>query len=122
VSFEIEHVDVVQTIVSLQDYFETIRQTEVHRVRRRLRTLSQEQELAIEALTRGIVNKIMHPPISALKTAARESDATNLMQLLKRIFNLDELNCRVERKMTVPAENLYTPEQTKCKGALAAFP
>jgi glutamyl-tRNA reductase len=95
VSFEIERVDVVQTIVSLQDYFETIRQTEVHRVRRRLRTLSQEQELAIEALTRGIVNKIMHPPISALKTAARESDATKLMQLLQRIFNLCELNCRV---------------------------
>jgi glutamyl-tRNA reductase len=98
VSFEVEHfkspeqsLEVVPTIVSLQDYFETIRRTEVHRARRRLGTLSQEQELAIEALTRGIVNKIMRPPISALKTAARESDAIKLTQLVKRIFNLCEI-------------------------------
>ena len=82
--------DVVPTIVSLQDHLETIRQAEIDRVRGRLGQMSPEQELAIEALTRGIVNKIMHTPISTLKTAAKESEATTVVDLVKRLFNLQE--------------------------------
>src|SRR5436189_2736916 len=51
--------NVVPTIVSLQDHFETIRQAELDRVRGRLGHLSAEQERAVEALSHGIVNKIM---------------------------------------------------------------
>jgi glutamyl-tRNA reductase len=86
----IKTLDVVPTIVSLQDHLETIRQAEIDRVRGRLGTISPEQELAIEALTRGIVNKIMHTPISALKTAARDSEATTVVELVRRLFNLQE--------------------------------
>ena len=46
--------------------------------------------MAVEALTRGIVNKIMHTPISTLKTAARESEATTVVDLVRRLFNLQE--------------------------------
>src|SRR6266478_2612648 len=53
----LQTLDVVPTIVSLQDHLETIRQAEIDRVRGRLGTLSPEQELAVEALTRGIVSK-----------------------------------------------------------------
>src|SRR5581483_9357626 len=53
---------VVPAIISLQDYVETIRQAELDRVRGRLGQLSIEQEQAIEALTHGIVNKILHTP------------------------------------------------------------
>jgi len=86
----IQTLDVVPTIVSLQDHLETIRQAEIDRVRGRLGTMSPEQELAIEALTRGIVNKIMHTPISTLKTAARESEATTVVDIVRRLFNLQE--------------------------------
>jgi glutamyl-tRNA reductase len=82
--------DVVPTIVSLQDHLETIRSAEIDRVRGRLGSLSPEQEQAIETLTRGIVNKIMHTPISTLKTAARESEATTVVELVRRLFNLQE--------------------------------
>jgi glutamyl-tRNA reductase len=82
--------DVVPTIVSLQDHLETIRQAEIDRVRGRLGTLSPEQELAIETLTRGIVSKIMHTSISTLKTAARGSEATPMIDVVRRIFNLQE--------------------------------
>src|SRR6266705_3188569 len=68
----LQTLDVVPTIVSLHEHLETIRQAEIDRVRGRLGPMSSEQELAVEALTRGIINKIMHTPISALKTAARE--------------------------------------------------
>ena len=33
--------------------------------------------MAVEALTRGIINKIMHTPITTLKSAARESSEVN---------------------------------------------
>ncbi len=86
----LQALEVVPTIVSLQDHIETIRQAEIDRVRGRLGFLSPEQELAIEALTRGIVNKILHTPISALKTAARDSEATTVVDVVRRLFNLGE--------------------------------
>jgi glutamyl-tRNA reductase len=79
---------VVPTIVSLQDHLETIRQAEIDRVRGRLGTMTTDQELAVEALTRGIVNKIMHTPISTLKTAARDPESTTVVDLVRRLFNL----------------------------------
>jgi glutamyl-tRNA reductase len=86
----LQTLDVVPTIVSLHDHLETIRQAEIERVRGRLGSLSPEQELAVEALTRGIVNKIMHTPVSALKNAAREPEATTVIDLVRRLFNLQE--------------------------------
>ena len=52
--------------------------------------MSPDQEMAIEALTRGIVNKIMHTPISTLKSAARDPEATTVIDLVRRLFNLQE--------------------------------
>jgi glutamyl-tRNA reductase len=88
---------VAPTIVSLQDHLETIRQMEIDRVRGRLGSLSAEQEAAIDALTRGIVNKIMHTPISTLKSAARETEATTVIDLVRRLFNLEEKNLATRR-------------------------
>jgi glutamyl-tRNA reductase len=86
----LQTLDVVPTIVSLQEHLEIVRQAEIDRVRGRLGKLSPEQEMAIETLTHGIVNKIMHTPISTLKTAARESEATTVIDLVRRLFNLEE--------------------------------
>ena len=86
----LQTLDVVPTIVSLQDHFETIRQAEIDRVRGRLGPLSPEQELALETLTHGIVNKIMHTPVSTLKTAAREPEATTVVDIVRRLFNLQD--------------------------------
>lgn len=84
----ISTLDVVPTIVSLQDHLETIRQAEIDRVRGRMGQLTPEQEIAIEALTRGIINKVMHTPITTLKSAAKESEATTVVDVVKRLFNL----------------------------------
>jgi len=88
----LQTLDVVPTIVSLQEHLETVRQAEIDRVRGRLGTLSPEQELAVEALTRGIINKIMHTPITTLKSAARESsEVTTVIDLVRKLFGLREL-------------------------------
>jgi glutamyl-tRNA reductase len=80
--------DVVPTIVSLQDHLETIRQAEIDRVRGRMGKLTPEQEMAVEALTHGIINKVIHTPITTLKSAARESEATTIVDVVRRLFNL----------------------------------
>ena len=84
----LQTLDVVPTIVSLQEHLETIRQAEIDRVRGRLGPMTPEQEMAIETLTRGIVNKIMHTPITELKSAAREPHATTVVDVVRRLFNL----------------------------------
>jgi len=76
--------------VSLQDHLETIRQAEIDRVRSRMGPLTPEQEMAVEAMTRGIINKVMHTPITTLKTAAREAEATTVIDVVRRLFNLHE--------------------------------
>jgi glutamyl-tRNA reductase len=80
--------EVVPTIVSLQQHLETLRQAELDRVRGRLGNLSPEQEMAVEALTRGIINKIMHTPITTLKSAARDPESTTVVDVVRKLFNL----------------------------------
>ena len=60
-------------------------------MRGRLGTLTPEQELAVEALSRGIINKIMHTPITTLKSAARESESTTVIDLVRKLFNLRDI-------------------------------
>lgn len=71
-------VNVAPAIVALQRQAEEIRQTELRRVQARLGTLSADQAAAVDALTRGLVNKFLHPPMQALKQAAREGDSARL--------------------------------------------
>ncbi|MBI2677487.1 MAG: glutamyl-tRNA reductase [Candidatus Koribacter versatilis] len=88
---------VVPTIVSLREQIETIRQAEIDRVRGRLGKLTPEQELAVEAMTRGIVNKVLHAPITTLKSAAKDPEATTVIELIRRMFNLNEKKSGEER-------------------------
>ena len=71
-------VNVAPAIVALQRQAEEIRQAELRRIQSRLGGLSAEQAAAVEALTRGLVNKFLHPPMQALKQAAREGDQMRL--------------------------------------------
>jgi glutamyl-tRNA reductase len=68
-------------IVALQQKAEEIRRGEFERMQARLASLTPEQKAAVEALTRGLVNKFLHPPMQALKQAAREGDRMKLEAL-----------------------------------------
>jgi glutamyl-tRNA reductase len=72
---------------------EAIRSEVVARYRSRLGSLSIEQERALEALTRGLVNKIAHGPISEIKRHAAEIGADEvregeLVSVVRRMFRL----------------------------------
>lgn len=79
----------VPTILSLQEYCETIRQAEIDRIRGRLGTITPEQEAAIEAMTRGIINKLLHTPITTLKSSAAEPEAATIQEMVRKLFNLN---------------------------------
>jgi glutamyl-tRNA reductase len=71
-------VNIAPAIVALQRKAEEIRVAEIERMHNRLGPLTSEQLAAVEALTRGLVNKFLHPPMQALKQAARDGDETRL--------------------------------------------
>ena len=60
-------------IAELRTYAEGIRKTELRRSAPRLRDLTPDQVAAVEALTAGIVNKLLHGPTVALRDAASGS-------------------------------------------------
>jgi glutamyl-tRNA reductase len=60
-------------IAELRTFAESIRKNELRRSAQRLRDLTPEQSAAVEALTAGIVNKLMHGPTVALRDAAARS-------------------------------------------------
>jgi glutamyl-tRNA reductase len=74
-------VNVAPAIVALQKQAEDLRQAELRRMQARLGSLTPEQVEAVEALTRGLVNKFLHPPMQALKQAARENNGARMEAL-----------------------------------------
>lgn len=80
-------VDVAPLIVGLQQRAEEMRQGELKRAQSRLGGLTKEQLAAVEALTRGLVNKFLHPPMQALKQAAHEGDAER-MEAIREMYVL----------------------------------
>src|SRR5215470_4779814 len=80
--------EVEATIASLKQLFETVRQHEVKRVRGRLGQLSSTQENAIESLTHGIIDQILHSPITALKAASEDNDSFAVIEIVHRAFSL----------------------------------
>ena len=97
---------VVPMIVSLQDQFETIRQAELDRVRGRLGKLTPEQEMAVEALTHGIVNKIMHTPIRSLKSAATGPEMTTIIETFRKIFDLHDKSAALREPRAETADDV----------------
>jgi glutamyl-tRNA reductase len=80
--------DVVPTIVALEDRLNKIRAAEMERYQGRLAGMTPEQREAVDALTRGMMNKILHGPITELKSGAGEPESATLVKLISKIFGL----------------------------------
>ncbi len=80
--------DLVPTIVALEDRLNAIRAAEIERYNSRLGNLTPEQRQAVDALTRGIMNKILHGPITELKSGAGQPEQVALVRAVRKIFGL----------------------------------
>jgi glutamyl-tRNA reductase len=81
---------VVPMIVSLQEQFEQVRSSELQRLRSKLGPLTPQQEEILEQLTRGIVNKIAHGPITELRKQATSAPGSQVIDIIRRVFRLPE--------------------------------
>ncbi len=82
--------ELAPTIVEIQEQLEQIRRAELARHRSRLGRLTAEQEEALEALTRGILNKVAHGPIAELRRQAGRPGGWEVIETIRRAFRLDE--------------------------------
>jgi glutamyl-tRNA reductase len=81
----------VPTIRRLRGRAEAIRQSELERWAAR-RGLDEEARRGVDALTRAIVNKILHAPVSRLREQAEREDALAYLQAARVLFALDDAN------------------------------
>jgi glutamyl-tRNA reductase len=79
----------VPTIRDLRDRVEEIRQSEIDRFAGRLR-LDDGQGETLEQLTRSIVNKIMHAPISKLRDETDREAGLIRLEEARSLFALDD--------------------------------
>ncbi|HTM47275.1 MAG TPA: glutamyl-tRNA reductase [Bryobacteraceae bacterium] len=80
--------DVAPAIVSLREQLEEIRLAEIQKVRGRLGPLTSQQEEALDALTRGIINKIAHGPVSELRRQAGAPEGVHVVDAIRKVFHL----------------------------------
>jgi glutamyl-tRNA reductase len=71
------------TISELRTYAESIRTSELRRSATRLRDLTPEQIAAVDALTSGIVNKVMHGPTVALRAASVGRSREHILRVVR---------------------------------------
>lgn len=81
-------VKIEPTIRALRERAEAIRVAELDRVR--LGALDDAQREAIEAVTRGILNTLLHEPSVRLKSLADRGGAEHYANALRELFDLDE--------------------------------
>jgi glutamyl-tRNA reductase len=86
--------EVTPTIIGLQEQLEGIRVGEVARALRRMPGLTPEQqrmvEAQLEAMSKSIVNKIAHLPISALRHNAGQPDGDQFLDAVRKVFHLQD--------------------------------
>jgi glutamyl-tRNA reductase len=79
----------VPTIRHLRERVENLRADEVDRALAKL-SLPPEQRAAVEALTRSLVNKILHAPVSRLRREAEHEEGIVYLETARVLFDLDE--------------------------------
>jgi len=82
--------EIVPTIVALEHRLENIRENELERYRGRLNDLTPQQREAVDALTHGILNKILHGPITELKSGVGHPEQSSLVLLVRKMFGVAE--------------------------------
>ena len=87
---EIYHRATGPVVKRLRDEWHAIRQQEVDQLFAKLPHLPERDRQSIERSIERIVNKLLHPPLEALKDEARSGPPHGLIEALKRLFGLQD--------------------------------
>lgn len=80
--------EVAPLVTSLHDFGEDVRVGEIERFRAKLERLDPDQRAVVEALTQGIVNKLLHEPTARVKDAAGTPRGEYYADALAALFDL----------------------------------
>src|SRR6266542_3669231 len=83
-------VKLAPTIRALRARAEGVRQQELARASTRLAGLDPAQRAAVDAVTRGLVNKLLHDPIVRGKALAAGANGETYAGILRQLYALDE--------------------------------
>ena len=86
----VRHQDLSPLITATRERLERLRSSEFERHRARLSTLTEEQRRAVEELTGGLMSKILHHPIQALKRTVQVPEGPDRARFFREVFGLDE--------------------------------
>ncbi len=81
--------ELAPTIAAIEGHLNQIRESELERFSGRLGSLTPDQRQAVEALTRGIQNKILRGPLLELKGGADQPEHSHIVRLVRRIFGVE---------------------------------
>jgi glutamyl-tRNA reductase len=93
----------VPTIRHLRQRAEAVRVRELDRMLSRL-DLDEAQQAGVEALTRAIVNKLLHVPLSRLRREVDREEALVYREAARALFGLDEGAVEPEVEEELPDE------------------
>lgn len=85
---KIKALDVAPTIQEIQLQIDEIRRKEIERTRKKLGTLTPEQEEAIERMTSSLTNKILQTSFAELRKLANQPDSIEKIELIRKLFRL----------------------------------
>jgi glutamyl-tRNA reductase len=80
--------EVVPTIVSLREKLEEIRKVELARALTRLPAADEATREALEALSQGIVNKVLHAPTVKLRDSSKSGHGHRWIEVISELFGL----------------------------------
>lgn len=86
----LSNLEVVPTIVSLRQCLEEVRQQEMDKSMARMTHLGEKDKKAIDALTRSIVNKILHNPTAVLKQSQGDAAGDTYVDAIRTLFDLPQ--------------------------------
>jgi glutamyl-tRNA reductase len=81
---------VVPAIVDLREKVESITRREFDRCGGWLDALGEEDRQNVEILVNGIINKILHEPVTGLKEVCEDGGAEEYVAALRRLFGLED--------------------------------
>ncbi|MGB5703147.1 MAG: glutamyl-tRNA reductase [Polyangiales bacterium] len=94
--------ELAPTIVALRKRFGQVAEDELRRALPRLQSLSGQDRAVLEAMSRSLVNKLLHQPMTELKAGAGEPDGALLIDAVRRLFALAEEEAAREETSTQP--------------------
>jgi glutamyl-tRNA reductase len=80
----------VPTIISIRRRFDEIKSIEVEKALKKLGNISEREKEIIEGMASGIIGKILHHPLTRLKTEASQITGDIYVDTIREIFKLDE--------------------------------